>query len=551
MDQKVFGIDFGTTNTVVFSVLGNDLENEFIDGKKIIKSSFRYINENGLENFYFGDLFGNDVINSIKRYIGNEDIKFFGRNVESILVDIFSYIFSEIKMKYVQDEYPAVITVPAYFSNKERSIMMRAYEKAGFKVIKILNEPTAAIFAHDIKDSGIYGVYDFGGGTFDFSIIQYKDGVFNVIGTSGDLHLGGDDIDNEIAKYISREFCIPFDQLTQNDNKLVIQKFKEQFGGNRDLELSIHGFTKSICIKVSDMYAIIKSFLVKTFDIMEKLLSEKNITYIDKLVLVGGSSKFNCLKGLLHERFNIGEILSKKPDTIVAEGAAKYADYIINLKNNPLIDVTPLTLGIEIFGGFVDAIIPRNSHVPIERTEKYTTNFKGQKYIKIHILQGEREFADCCTSIGEIIIENNVGKDSYPEIFVTFKIDTDGILTVTVRVGDNIKRLDFNPNEDLDKNKVKLILENDFLKGVNDIKIRLLKETQDRFEKLVEYINLVKEEYKQLFVDDYFDNVANEIDRARLNYNNYEYLSEAVSRITDTANHIAKTVMKNNLSKFL
>lgn len=552
MNQKVFGIDFGTTNTVVFSACGDVIENEFLNGQKILKSSFRYKSDNGMQKFCFGELFGEDVISSIKRYIGNDDIKFFGRRVESIMVDIFSYIYNEIRKTSIQEEYQTVITVPAYFSNKERSIMRKVAEISGFKVMKVLNEPTAAIFAHGVNDCGIYGVYDFGGGTFDFSLIEYKNEVFNVIGTSGALNLGGDDIDNEITNYIHEKFDISIDELRKNDNRLSIQKFKESFKTNNNIELIIFGDIKKIHVYISDIEQIIEKFLIKTFDIMKKLLLEKNINYIDKLVLVGGSSKFNCLGNLLNNQFNIGEILSEKPDTVVAEGAAKYANYIINLKENPLIDVTPLTLGIEIFGGFVDAIIPRNSHVPIERTEKYTTNFKDQKYIKIHILQGEREFADCCTSIGEIIIENNdIESNTYPEILVTFKIDTDGILTVIVKVGNNIKHLDFNPNKGLDKNKVKLILENDFLKGVDDLKIRLLREKQERFDKLVGYLKLANDEYRALFPSNYFENLNKEINRLNLNYNDFEQLSESVVKLTEIANYVAEVVMKNNLSKIL
>lgn len=551
MDQKVFGIDFGTTNTVIFSAHGGMLENEFINGNKITKSLFRYVDTNEGQKFFWGELFGADVISSIKRYIGNDDIIFFGRSVENILIDIFTYIYNEISRTTIQEDYQTVITVPAYFSNRERSIMIKVAQKSGFKVMKVLNEPTAAIFAYNVVAPGIYGVYDFGGGTFDFSLIEYKNEVFNVIGTSGALDLGGDDIDNEIANYLHKKFSIPIEELKKNDNKLSIQKFKENFTVNNNLKLSILGCIKNISVNVFDIDEIVKKFLVKTFNIMKKLLLEKNINYIDKIVLVGGSSKFSCLKKFLEEEFNIGEILSESPDTIVAKGAAKYADYIINLKKNPLIDVTPLTLGIEILGGFVDAIIPRNSHVPIEKTEKYTTNFKNQKYIKIHILQGEREFADCCTSIGEIIIENNAELNSYPEILVTFKIDTDGILTVTVKIGNNIKRLDFNPNKGLDTNKVKLILENDFLKGVDDIKLRLLKEKQERFDKLVEYLKLVNDEYNELFPSGYFENISEEINKFKLNYNDSELLSESVTKLTNVANYIAEVVMKNNLSKIL
>jgi len=489
MKEKVFGIDFGTTNTVIFEALDEQVRSIPINGLEIVPSIVRY----GRNNIFELGAGTFDSIFSVKRFLGQEQV-FNGHSVEEIYGDIFKFFHKELA--HERDSIlKTVLTVPAYFNERQRNIMKKSATDAGFKVLKILSEPTAAIFGHSLSKEGIYGVYDFGGGTFDFSIVEYRLGVFKVLKTGGDLALGGDDIDREIMSQIEGKLNISPNEDAFFKNKLSVQKVKEELSSCNDTQISVKYYKTTenfeVCtLERNEIIEIVRKYLNKTIEIAKDTIRDAGVSNFENLILVGGSSKFTFLPEMLSSTIKIplDKIVTKNPDTIVAEGAARYADYIVNSKAKTLIDITPLTLGIELYGGFVDPIIKRNSQIPIEKTEVYTKDSPDQQHIKINIIQGEREIADKCTSLGTIILRNlPYGK---PRIYVRFKIDHDGILSVKAWAEDTTieENIVINPIHKLDIKRVEAIL-TQASDGVDDIKKRLIYEAQTKAKQLIEYVD--------------------------------------------------------------
>lgn len=549
MTEKVFGIDFGTTNTVVFSADDGKLENIKLKGKMILPSTVNYDSKN---SFDLGEQNDKSIF-SVKKFLGTEK-NFNGHSIESIYKDIFQFLRDNI---CDQNNLNAkvVLTVPAYFNDIQRNTMKNSANNAGFTTLKILSEPTAAIFGHDLKKDGIYGVYDFGGGTFDFSVVEYKLGVFKVLKTGGNLNLGGDDIDNEIIELLKNKYHIILPENLFFKNKISIEKLKSSItDDDKSVNFSYYSdidHIETVRMVSLEIKTIAEKYISKTIEIVKNTIDDCNINF-ENIILVGGSSKFSFIKNILAKSINVNEskIITKSPDIIVAIGAAKYADFIVNKKSKSLIDVTPLTLGIEIFGGFVDPIIKRNSQIPIEKTEIYTKDSPDQKNIKINILQGEREVAKYCTSLGTIILKNlPSGK---PKIYVKFKIDIDGILSVNAWTDNDInEEITINPIYNLDKKKVETILIKDSEEGKGDIKLRLLYEAKLRANNLIDYINKFQKNNPEMIDSDTLETMKQlktEITNSYDNLYELQNLSDSLEQIVKT---FAEQSIKNTIIKSL
>lgn len=422
MKIEAVGIDFGTTNSVICHYKDPKQLNFIpINNKIIVPTIINY--RHGLK---FGISIDDADILSIKRKIGSNEL-IENKHVADICCDIFEQIKYGIENYMQGASYKAIVTVPAYFNDIQRNIIKLAALTAGIDVLMILNEPTSAILSNKRLKEGCYLVYDFGGGTFDVSVVLYKEGIFQILGTSGNTELGGDDIDEAI----SRQF-----NLSIKDARTL----KESGKRNKDI------------------IRIYKEFADKTISICKELLLSLNtkLPKIDHIIMVGGSSKIKTIQNALKEVFGITPTC-KNPDTSVAEGAAIKAYHIINKTNHILIDVAPLTLGIEVYGGGVDPIIRRNSRIPCTKSETYTDVNDKQRYLKINIVQGESRIAKKCTRIGQIKLpikrSNNVFK---PRFLIEFKINIEGILKVkATQIGENItEELVINPNYGLTKGRV-------------------------------------------------------------------------------------------------
>jgi len=378
----------------------------------------------------------------------------------------------------------AVITVPAYFDEAAKNATKLAAQLAGLEVLRLVNEPTAAALAYGLDNSieGIYAVYDFGGGTFDVSILKMQQGVFKVLGVSGDNALGGDDLDELMARKIQEKAEIDFIEA-----KIIARKIKEELSSKNAVEIDISSLNGNFKFSISrlEFEELIAKKIDKTISLATKLVEDLNLETLDikGVIMVGGSSRIPLIRQKLTTIFGAEKILTNlDPDRVVAIGAAWQA---FNLSGNAsenhlLLDVIPLSLGIEMMGGIVDKIILRNTTIPALVTKEFTTYADNQNGMKLHIVQGEREFAKDCRSLAQFEIKNIPSmKAGMARITVSFKVDADGLLTVTAKekISEQKQEIIVKPSYGIDENEVKKMLIDSMKNAASDIQNRLLAQT--------------------------------------------------------------------------
>ncbi|MDR3187531.1 MAG: Hsp70 family protein [Holosporaceae bacterium] len=446
------GIDLGTTMSLVSHMDGGIPRILEIEGKTAVPSVVNYSGIEpivGYEAIYKAD--AANTVFSIKRFMGTSE-KFCDRNAVEISADILAYLKNTAEQKLRRQIDGAIITVPAHFSDLQRVATQQAAFIAGINVLRLINEPTAAAIAFglDQKTDGIFAVYDFGGGTFDFSVLRLSDGVFQVLATGGDNYLGGDDVDTAILDYNLRIHGLDSKDLRENEKilgKLTAKELKEQLGDRREIRKkhSIKNESYEFALSQEILTDLMKVFLRKTTEIADETLSNANVAHenLDGVVLVGGMTKLPLLKKYVTLHFGAKILDGINPEEAVARGAAIYAHSIANRHdvvksktNAPtqgplLIDVVPLTLGIETFGGAVDKVIHRNTPIPIVEKREYTTYQNNQTGIKFHVLQGERPLANECRSLARFELSNIPPMPAgQPRVIVEFSIDVNGVLSV-------------------------------------------------------------------------------------------------------------------------
>jgi len=481
---KIIGIDLGTTNSCVSVMEGNEpvvIPNS--EGKRTTPSIVAFV-DNGERKV--GDpakrqaiTNANKTIYSIKRFMGesydklNQEIKRVtytvvkgDNNTPRVKIDNRLYSPQEIsamilqKMKKTAEDYlgqevtEAVITVPAYFSDSQRQATKEAGEIAGLTVKRIINEPTAASLAYglDKKSQDLkIAVFDLGGGTFDISILELGDGVFEVKSTNGDTHLGGDDFDHMIIDWLAEEF-IKDEGIDLRKDPMAMQRLKEA-AEKAKIELSSSNSTEINLPYIMPVDGIPKH-LVKTLTrsnfekICDKLFqsclgpcqkalddSGLKVSDIDEVLLVGGSTRIPAIQQLVEKFFGKAPSKGVNPDEVVAVGAAIQGGVLTGeVKDVLLLDVTPLSLGIETMGGVMTKLIESNTTIPSKKTEVFTTAADNQPSVEIHVLQGERPMASGNKTIGRFHLDGiPPAPRGVPQIEVTFDIDANGILHVTAK----------------------------------------------------------------------------------------------------------------------
>ena len=393
----------------------------------------------------------------------------------------------------------AVITVPAYFNDAQRTATRDAGRLAGLEVLRIINEPTAASLAYglDTRNRGIIAVYDLGGGTFDISILKVEDGVFQVLATNGDTHLGGDDIDQLLMQMVLDEVGRPSGPpaMVQAIRKAVIQA-KIDLSEHETAEIridSIEGLPQGYRRRLSraDFEHLIRPIVDRTIEPVRQALSDAGLEPkdIDEAVLVGGSTRIPLVRRVVAELFGRAPHSDLNPDEVVAIGAAIQADILVSGRREMLLlDVTPLSLGIETMGGVTSKIILRNSTIPASGREMFTTGVDNQTAVDVHVLQGEREMAPDCRSLARFRLRGIPPMPAgLPRIEVRFQIDANGILSVSAReLRTEIEQaIEVKPSYGLTDQEVERMLIESFEHAEADVEARLLIEARNEAETVV------------------------------------------------------------------
>jgi len=570
-NEIVVGIDFGTTNSLIAisknyqaqiikmqdsselvpSIIGFDSDKIIVGAeaaacKHHIRSIKRLLAKSYLE------IKSNQNLSSLSSIIYNDNdipkVEFLSTSkaLPEIASEIFKYLKKQAQIALGAKLDKAVVSVPAYFDDEARGQVLLAAKLAGLNVIRLISEPTAAAYAYGLSNAtkGSYLVYDLGGGTFDVSILNMQEGVLQVVATGGDNMLGGDDIDYAIAEYIAQE-------LGKEISATLIQvakKIKENFSIKNEIKEYIEGSEFTITKK--EYEKIVGPLIDKTIKIAREVLSEAEEIELDGIILVGGSTRISQISDKLHDVFGARIYNDIDPDKIVALGAAMQAENLTAKSNSLLIDVVPLSVGLELYGGIAEKIIMRNTPIPFSVTKEYTTHTDNQTGMKFHVVQGEREMVKDCRSLAHFELTGiKPSKAGKARIQVTFSLDADGILSINAVDADTGKshNIEIKPSHGLDEKRINDILELAYKNAANDHSTRLLVESQEAARTLIKGIKSALGETPELLSDLEHDEMKKAINSLQKVINSDN--RDMILLKADNLNQLAANFIQKHLDK--